>query len=127
MSERSSPGVAFVKTVFPAASCTASATGTLACARAEDKGRDAARVADVDGDPERDALSPLIGEGRPTDRKQAVANAFLRENDGLAHQENPHLVAGPRKSIAVPERHGRYMDKTPRFLGWVEWGEARIG
>lgn len=26
--------------------------------------------------------------------------------------------------FAVPVRNGQYMEKSPRFAGWVEWGEA---
>lgn len=46
---------------------------------------------------------------------------------GGCHLTRPVTDAVLSAGFEVAERHGRYMDKTPRFLGWVEWGEARIG
>lgn len=43
---------------------------------------------------------------------------------GGCHLTRPVTDAVLAAGFGVPERHGRYMDKTPRFLGWVEWGEA---
>lgn len=42
-----------------------------------------------------------------------------------------HLVRPVTDAIAaagfhVPARHGRYLPKAPRFVGWVEWGEASV-
>lgn len=45
---------------------------------------------------------------------------------GGCHLTRPVTDAVQEAGFAVTERHGRYMDKTPKFLGWVEWGEARI-
>lgn len=43
---------------------------------------------------------------------------------GGCHLTRPVTDAVLAAGFGVRERHGRYMDKTPRFLGWVEWGEA---
>ena len=45
---------------------------------------------------------------------------------GGCHLTRPVTDAVLSAGFSVADRHGRYMDKTPRFLGWVEWGEARI-
>ncbi len=45
---------------------------------------------------------------------------------GGCHLTRPVTQAVLDAGFSVGERHGRYMDKTPRFLGWVEWGEARL-
>lgn len=45
---------------------------------------------------------------------------------GGCHLTRPVTDAVLGAGFAVGERHGRYMEKSPRFLGWVEWGEARI-
>lgn len=42
-----------------------------------------------------------------------------------------HLVRPVTDAIAaagfhVPVRHGRYLPKSPRVVGWVEWGEASV-
>lgn len=45
---------------------------------------------------------------------------------GGCHLTRPVTDAVLGAGFCMAERHGRYMDKTPKFLGWVEWGEARI-
>ncbi len=45
---------------------------------------------------------------------------------GGCHLTRPVTDAVLNAGFSVADRHGRYMDKTPRFLGWVEWGEAHI-
>ncbi len=43
---------------------------------------------------------------------------------GGCHLTRPVTASIVNAGFIVPERHGRYMEKSPRFAGWVEWGEA---
>lgn len=44
---------------------------------------------------------------------------------GGCHLTRPITQAVLDAGFSVGERHGWYMDKSPRVLGWVEWGEGR--
>jgi SAM-dependent methyltransferase len=43
---------------------------------------------------------------------------------GGCHLTRPVTDSVTAAGFRVPERHGRYMEKSPRFAGWVEWGVA---
>lgn len=43
---------------------------------------------------------------------------------GNCHITRPVADAIAGAGFGVTDRNGRYMDKTPRFVGWVEWGSA---
>lgn len=43
---------------------------------------------------------------------------------GGCHLHRPVTDAIVTAGFRVPERHGRYMPRTPSFLGWMEWGTA---
>jgi len=43
---------------------------------------------------------------------------------GGCHLTRPVTDSIVGAGFAVPERHGSYMEQSPRFAGWVEWGEA---
>ncbi|MFN7397799.1 MAG: class I SAM-dependent methyltransferase [Sandaracinobacter sp.] len=40
------------------------------------------------------------------------------------HLTRPVTDSVTKAGFLVPERHGRYMDKSPKFAAWVEWGSA---
>lgn len=44
---------------------------------------------------------------------------------GGCHLTRPVAEAFRARGFALSECHARYMPKTPRFLGWIEMGEAR--
>jgi ubiquinone/menaquinone biosynthesis C-methylase UbiE len=43
---------------------------------------------------------------------------------GNCHITRPVADAIMGAGFGVTERHGAYMEKAPRFVGWVEWGSA---
>jgi ubiquinone/menaquinone biosynthesis C-methylase UbiE len=43
---------------------------------------------------------------------------------GGCHLTRPVTEGVVAAGFAVAARHGRYMEKSPKFAGWVEWGEA---
>ncbi len=67
-------------------------------------------------------LSPDAGPRKWQHRVEPV----WKHMAGGCHLTRPVTDAVLGAGFTVAERNGRYMDKTPRFLGWVEWGEARI-
>lgn len=67
-------------------------------------------------------LSPDAGPRKWQHRVEPVWKHIA----GGCHLTRPVTDAVLGAGFAVGERHGRYMEKSPRFLGWVEWGEARI-
>ncbi|MFN3370350.1 MAG: class I SAM-dependent methyltransferase [Sphingomonadaceae bacterium] len=46
---------------------------------------------------------------------------------GGCHLTRPVTAAIEAAGFRVAEPRGTYMERSPRFLGWVEWGEARPG
>lgn len=45
---------------------------------------------------------------------------------GGCHLTRPVTQAISAAGFATEGLHGHYMKRTPRWLGWVEWGEARV-
>jgi ubiquinone/menaquinone biosynthesis C-methylase UbiE len=43
---------------------------------------------------------------------------------GGCHLTRPVTDSVIQAGFSVPERHGRYMEKSPKFAAWVEWGRA---
>jgi ubiquinone/menaquinone biosynthesis C-methylase UbiE len=41
---------------------------------------------------------------------------------GGCHLTRPVTPSVEAAGFHVADRHGRYMEKSPRFAGWVEWG-----
>lgn len=52
---------------------------------------------------------------------------FWKPFAGGCHLTRPVTSSVTGAGFRVPERHGAYMEKSPRFAGWVEWGEALPG
>ncbi|MGQ5701650.1 class I SAM-dependent methyltransferase [Sandaracinobacteroides sp. A072] len=46
---------------------------------------------------------------------------------GGCHLSRPVTDAVEAAGFRVAERHGQFMEKSPRFAGWVEWGVATPG
>ena len=46
---------------------------------------------------------------------------------GGCHLTRPVTDSVTAAGLHVPERHGRYMEKSPKFAAWVEWGVALPG
>ncbi len=46
---------------------------------------------------------------------------------GGCHLARPVTAAIESAGFTVADRHGRYMERTPRFVGWVEWGAGSTG
>ena len=44
---------------------------------------------------------------------------------GGCHLTRPVTESILAAGFGVAQRNGRYMEKSPRFAGWVEWGVAR--
>jgi SAM-dependent methyltransferase len=60
-----------------------------------------------------------------TARWQRRIEPFWKPIAGGCHLTRPVTATILGAGFAVPERHGQYMEKSPRYAGWVEWGEAR--
>lgn len=45
---------------------------------------------------------------------------------GGCHLTRPVASAIAAGGFAIAEQHQGYMEKAPRWAGWIEWGEARI-
>jgi hypothetical protein len=45
---------------------------------------------------------------------------------GGCHLSRPVIDLFHTNGFAVSQEGGHYIEKTPRWLGWMEWGEARI-
>lgn len=59
-----------------------------------------------------------------TRRWQRRIEPLWKHIAGGCHLTRPVTDSITEAGFTVPERHGRYMEKSPRFAGWVEWGEA---
>ncbi len=57
-------------------------------------------------------------------RWQRRLEPIWRRIAGNCHLTRPVGDAIGRAGFTIQERHSRYMEKTPPFLGWVEWGSA---
>jgi SAM-dependent methyltransferase len=49
---------------------------------------------------------------------------FWKPIAGGCHLTRPVTDSVTKAGFLVPERHGRYMEKSPKFAAWVEWGSA---
>lgn len=58
------------------------------------------------------------------ERWQRRIEPFWKPIAGGCHLTRPVTESVAGAGFRVPERHGMYMEKSPRFAGWVEWGEA---
>jgi SAM-dependent methyltransferase len=61
------------------------------------------------------------------ERWQRRIEPFWKPIAGGCHLTRPVTESVAGAGFRVPERHGMYMEKSPRFAGWVEWGEALPG
>lgn len=66
-------------------------------------------------------LSPDAGPQRWQHRLEPLWKRMA----GGCHLTRPMTAGIEAAGFAVPRRHGAYMENSPRFAGWVEWGEAR--
>jgi ubiquinone/menaquinone biosynthesis C-methylase UbiE len=62
-----------------------------------------------------------------TRKWQRRIEPFWKPIAGGCHLTRPVTDAVVAAGFVVPERHGRYMEKSPRFAGWVEWGVGLPG
>lgn len=44
---------------------------------------------------------------------------------GNCHLTRPITSAVAANGFMIQSHHGQYLNKTPKFLGWVEWGSAK--
>lgn len=65
-------------------------------------------------------LAPDIAPQRWQRRLEPVWKTIA----GGCHLTRPVTDAIQQAGFSVSQRHGAYLRKTPRFLGWVEWGAA---
>jgi ubiquinone/menaquinone biosynthesis C-methylase UbiE len=61
------------------------------------------------------------------ERWQRRIEPFWKPIAGGCHLTRPVTESVTGAGFEVRQRHGAYMDKSPRFAGWVEWGEALPG
>lgn len=61
------------------------------------------------------------------ERWQRRIEPFWKPIAGGCHLTRPVTASVTGAGFLVPETHGAYMEKSPRFAGWVEWGEALPG
>lgn len=57
-------------------------------------------------------------------RWQQRIEPFWKPIAGGCHLTRPVTASIEAAGFRVAERHGRYMEKSPRFAGWVEWGSG---
>lgn len=65
-------------------------------------------------------LSPEAGVAKWQRRIEPIWKPIA----GGCHLTRPVTDSVLRAGFSVPERHGRYMEKSPKFAAWVEWGSA---
>jgi ubiquinone/menaquinone biosynthesis C-methylase UbiE len=63
-------------------------------------------------------LSPDAGVAKWQRRIEPVWKPIA----GGCHLTRPVTAGVEAAGFRVPERHGRYMEKSPKFAAWVEWG-----
>ncbi len=59
-------------------------------------------------------------------RWQRRIEPLWRRMAGNCHLTRPVTAAIAKSGFSVLDNEGRYMPKTPRILGWIEWGSARV-
>ncbi len=71
----------------------------------------------------------FLEHGRAPDtgprRWQVRLEPLWKRLAGGCHLTRPVADAIGAAGFRLVERNGAYMERSPRFLGWIEWGEAR--